>query len=158
MRPGGSSIISPATDAGLGVETHTIVPGPEGSLACPEFRLSMQHGMPDPPMELMASEDGLVVARCYRELLLFSPEEAEPMARMPVPDEFRALTLTGDGARLIARVGQQTVAVCLDPKQWSEEALRRAGRELTEEERQRLLREFDSLGRPAVAQSSVTSA
>lgn len=140
------TLFSPAIEGGLGVTGYSLGPATDDPPQPPTVSVSVHHPLPDPAIELLARSDGsLVVAHAFNELLIFSRDEAEPVARVPVPDGFRALTLTGDGALIIAKVDEQVVALSLDPERWAQEAHRRAGRGLTEGERRIYLGEIESL-------------
>jgi hypothetical protein len=137
---GEGMVVAPSIEAGTGAS------GNEGTPQ-PAITLSMCHHLPGFAVELLARHDGsLVVVRssCH-ELLLLAPDEAEPLARLHLPDTFSPLTLTGDGLVLIARVPNDLVALSLDPEKWREEARRRAGRDLTAEERRIYLGDLTAL-------------
>ena len=59
-----------------------------------------------------APDGSLAAARTFRELVLLAIDEAEPVARVPVPEGLRALTLTGDGAQAV-ELAPHAVAVDL---------------------------------------------
>ena len=107
----------------------------------PAETVSSRHDMIDPPMELLAAASGLLVARCFRELLLFTAEEATPLARLPVPDDARLLALSGDDGLLFVAAGAEILAVSLDCGAWVAAALCKAGRGLTDAERRTYLPE-----------------
>lgn len=130
---GDATLVSPAVEAGLGISVYAVGPGPDYPSGPPAVRLSMHHGLPGLVAELLAVPDGGPrVARSCRGLVLFTVDEPEPVARVPIPDGFAALTLTGDGARLIGRLGDQIHSVSLGPDSWAQEARRRSGRGLSE--------------------------
>jgi hypothetical protein len=142
----GASLVSPALEGGMGVSIYALGLNAGDATGVPAVRLSMQHALPGFAAELLASADGrLLLARTSGELLLFAPDEPEPVARVPVPDSFRAITLTGDGALLVGRMDRQVVALSLDPDRWSQEVRCRAGRGLSDGERRTYLSEIGSL-------------
>jgi hypothetical protein len=134
------AVVSPSPERDLSVAVYTLERGSGDSLSPPEAAVSMLYDLPDGLIALLSDGSGaLVAAQTWRELSLLAPEEAEPIARVPVPDDFRALTFTGDGAAIIARVEGKVVALSVLPERWAGEARRKAGRDLTESERRRYL-------------------
>lgn len=149
---GDATLVSPAIEGGLGVALYALGPGSDEASGPPQAQLSMYHGLPGLMSELLSVPDGsLVIALGFRELVLCAVDEPEPVARVQVPDGFHALTLTGDGARLIARLGDRVYALGLDPDRWAREARRRSGRGLSERERRVYLGEAESIGEAGAA-------
>jgi hypothetical protein len=89
-----------------------------------------------------ALASGTAVAQCWLQLVVASLSEATPVARIPLPDGFRATTLTGDARMLVATDAEGCLlGVSLDPAAWAALARRKAGHEATDEERRRFLPE-----------------
>jgi hypothetical protein len=130
-----------AARQGCGVEAQEVRWGADPDASPPELSVYSRFEMIDPPVEIVPLHGGLLVARCYLELILFDPDEASPVARFPVPDGFRLVAATGDGRAIVAAHDTSLVSISVDPAEWSALAARKAGRELAGAERRRYLPE-----------------